>query len=148
VKITGKNPAAVLLGVVGGIWVLSWLVLEAALFTGAASANLMFVAAFGMFAVGETMYAPVLSPLAAALAPEGLVGTTLGSLAALRTGISAGGPLVAGVLISAGLPHVFVLLHVAINAAAVGVAWRLWSVQRRMSAAVDNGRTDLRSTSA
>ena len=130
VRVTGKNPGAVLLGVVGVTWVLSWLLLEVALFTGVASANLIFVLAFGLFAVGETMYAPVLSPLAAAVAPDGLVGTTLGALAALRTGVSAAGPLVAGVLITAGLPHVFVLLHVAINAAAVVVAWRLWSVQR------------------
>ncbi|MEJ7628657.1 MAG: MFS transporter [Nocardioidaceae bacterium] len=146
VRVTGRNPGAVLLAVVGLVWVLSWLVLEVALFTGAASANLIFVMAFGMFAVGETMYAPVLSPLAAAVAPDGLVGTTLGALAALRTGISAAGPLVAGVLISADLPHVFVLLHVAINAAAVVVAVRLWSVQRQASGEVDNGRSDLRSS--
>jgi MFS family permease len=146
VKVTGKNPGAVLLAVVGGTWVLSWLMLEVALFTGAASANLIFVLAFALFAVGETMYAPVLSPLAAAVAPDGLVGTTLGALAALRTGISAAGPLVAGVLITAGLPHVFVLVHVAINAAAVAVAWRLWSVQRDARVEVDNDRTDLRSS--
>ncbi len=147
VKITGKNPGAVLLAVVGSIWVLSWLLLELALFTGPASANVIFVVAFGIFAVGETMYAPVLSPLAAAVAPDGMVGTTLGALAGLRTGISAAGPLVAGLLISASLPHVFVLLHVAINIAAVTVALRLWSVQRRASVPVevDNEQTDLRS---
>lgn len=145
VKVTGKNPGAVLLGVVGVVWVLSWLMLEAALFTGAASASTIFVLAFGLFAVGETMYAPVLSPLAASVAPPGLVGTTLGALSALRTGISAAGPLVAGVLITAGLPHVFVLVHVAINAAAVGVAVRLWSVQRRVSVEVDNEPIDSRS---
>jgi Major Facilitator Superfamily len=146
VKVTSKNPGAVLLGVVGVTWVLSWLMLEVALFTGAASANLIFVLAFGLFAVGETMYAPVLSPLAAAVAPDGLIGTTLGALSALRTGVSAAGPLVAGVLITAGLPHVFVLLHVAINAAAVVVAWRLWSVQPGVRVQVDNDETDLRSS--
>jgi hypothetical protein len=146
VKVTGRHPGAVLLVVVAGIWVLTWLLLEVALFTGSAGANLIFVLAFGLFAVGETMYAPVLSPLAAAIAPEGLVGTTLGTLAALRTGVSAAGPLVAGVLISAGLPHLFVIVHVAINAAAVAVAWRLWRVQRQARVLVDNGRTDLRSS--
>jgi MFS family permease len=144
VRLTGKNPGAVLLGVVGVTWVLSWLLLEVALVTQVASADLVFVLAFGLFAVGETMYAPVLSPLAAAVAPDGLVGTTLGALAALRTGISAAGPLVAGVLITAGLPHVFVLLHVAINAAAIVIAWRLWSVQRGVFVPVDNGGTELR----
>jgi len=145
VKVTGKNPGAALLGVVGVTWVVSWLLLEVALFTGAASANVIFVASFGIFAVGETMYAPVLSPLAAAVAPAGLVGTTLGALAALRTGISAAGPLVAGVLITAGLPHVFVLLHVAINAAAIVVAWRLYEAQRS-SVEVDNERSEPRSS--
>lgn len=146
VKITGKQPGAGLLGAVGLLWVLSWLLLEVALFTGTAAAGVIFVVAFGMFAIGETMYAPVLSPLAAAVAPEGMVGTTLGALAALRTGISAAGPLVAGVLIAAGLPHVFVLLHVAVNVAAVAVALRLWSVLRHASVEVDNGQTDLRSS--
>jgi MFS family permease len=146
VRLTGRNPGAVLLAVVGTTWVLSWLLLEAALFTGVATANVIFVAAFGLFAVGETMYAPVLSPLAAAVAPDGMVGTTLGALAALRTGVSAAGPLVAGVLITTGLPHVFVLLHVAINAAAVVVAWRLWCAQREAAVEVDNGQTDLRSS--
>ncbi len=145
VKVTGKNPGAALLGVVGVTWVVSWLLLEVALFTGAASANVIFVASFAIFAVGETMYAPVLSPLAAAVAPAGLVGTTLGALAALRTGISAAGPLVAGVLITAGLPHVFVLLHVAINVVAIVVAWRLYGAQRA-SVEVDNVRSDPRSS--
>ena len=145
VRFTGKNPGAVLLAVVGMTWVLSWLMLEAALFAGAASASVIFVMAFGLFAVGETMFAPVLSPLAASLAPDGLVGTTLGALAALRTGISAAGPLVAGLLITAGLPHVFVLVHVAINAAAVALAWRLWSVQRADSVEVDNVPIEVRS---
>jgi MFS family permease len=104
----------------------------------------IFVAAFGIFAVGETMYAPVLSPLAAAIAPEGLVGTTLGALAALRTAISAAGPLVAGLLISQHLPHVFVLLHVVVNLAAAAVAWRLWRVQRESRRPVDNVQTDPR----
>jgi MFS family permease len=136
---------------VAGIWTATWLLLESALFSSAAAASVMFVTAFGIFAVGETMYAPVLSPLAAAVAPEGLLGTTLGALSALRTGISAAGPLVAGLLISQGLPHVFVLVHVAINAVAVAVAWRLHTVQRRQrtrvgeGAPVDNGRTDPRS---
>lgn len=146
VKITGTHSGAVLLGLVGLLWVLSWLLLEVALFTGTARAGIIFVVAFGMFAVGETMYAPVLAPLAAAVAPPGLVGTTLGLLAALRTGISAAGPMVAGLLISANLPHIFVLLHVVINAAAVLVAARLWSVLRSSKVAVDNGLTDLRSS--
>jgi len=89
----------------------------------------MFVVAFAIFAVGETMYAPILSPLTAAVAPPGLVGTTLGALAALRTGISAVGPLLAGVLLAFDLPHVFVLGHALINAVAIVLAMRLLRAQ-------------------
>ena len=96
VRLTGDRDGAGLLVVVGAIWVGSWLLLEAALFVSPHVAGALFVVAFAIFAVGETMYAPILSPLTAAVAPPGLVGTTLGALAALRTGISAVGPLVAG----------------------------------------------------
>ncbi len=142
VTLTKRHSAAALLTIVGSIWALTWLLLEASLFVDPARAASMFVVAFAIFAVGETMYAPVLSPLAAAVAPPGLVGTTLGALAALRTGVSAAGPLVAGVLIALNLPHVFVLLHVAINLGAVALAWRLLRAQSTVSVEVDNGETD------
>ena len=103
VRLTGDRDGAGLLVVVGAIWVGSWLLLEAALFVSPHVASALFVVAFAIFAVGETMYAPILSPLTAAVAPPGLVGTTLGALAALRTGISAVGPLVAGALLAFAL---------------------------------------------
>ena len=53
----------------------------------------------------------------------------LGALAALRTGISAVGPLVAGALLAFDLPHVFVLAHVVINAVAIVLALRLFRTQ-------------------
>ncbi|HEY7042598.1 MAG TPA: MFS transporter [Nocardioidaceae bacterium] len=137
VRLTGSQSGAALLAVVGGIWVASWLLLEVALFVSPQVAGVMFVVTFAIFAVGETMYAPILSPLTAAVAPAGLVGTTLGALAALRTGISAVGPLVAGVLFAFDLPHVFVLGHVAINAAAIALAVRLHQAQTAPTSDVD-----------
>jgi MFS family permease len=146
IKVTKQHSGPWLLVIVATIWVVTWLLLEAALFTDPETAGTMFVLAFAIFALGETMYAPVLSPLAAAVAPPGLVGTTLGALAALRTGISAAGPLVAGVLVALDLPHVFVLLHVAINAAAGMLAWRLMQARTATAGSaaveVDNGVTD------
>lgn len=139
VKVTGRHGGAALLAVVGAIWAATWLLLELALFARPGTASLMFVVSFGVFAVGETMYAPMLSPLAAATAPPGMVGTTLGALAALRTGISAAGPLIAGLLLALHLPHVFVLGHVAINALAVVVAWRLSRAQHSVPDGVDTG---------
>jgi hypothetical protein len=75
----------------------------------------MFIVVFGVFAVGETMYAPVLNPLTASLAPSGMVGTTLGIFAALQTGFA----------LSAGHWALFVGVHVGISLVAVFAALRL-----------------------
>jgi MFS family permease len=104
--------------------VFSWLLLAAASFVPAL-AGAMFVGVFGVFAIGETMYAPVLNPLTASLAPAGMVGTTLGIFAALQTGVSAAGPLLAGVALSTGRGSLFVAVHVGISLIAVFAALRL-----------------------
>lgn len=123
-KWTAKRAAPSLLVAVGSIWVASWLLLAAASFMPA-MAGTMFVGVFGVFAIGETMYAPVLNPLTASLAPAGMVGTTLGIFAALQTGVSAAGPLLAGVALSAGQGTLFVAVHVGISLIAVVAAFRL-----------------------
>ncbi|HET7279225.1 MAG TPA: MFS transporter [Dermatophilaceae bacterium] len=129
VRVTAKRGAPGLLMVVGAIWTLAWVMLTAASsFPELAAA--VFVSAFGVFAVGETMYAPVLNPLTASLAPEGMVGTTLGLFAALQTGVSAIGPLVAGILLGAGQSRLFLGVHLAISAVAFASAWRLRSLTR------------------
>ncbi|MFF2495435.1 MFS transporter [Agromyces sp. NPDC058064] len=124
VKLTAKRSAPALLMAVGSIWVVSWLILSAAQFSpGIATA--LFVTTYGIFAVGETIYSPVLNPLTAQLAPKGMVGQTLGTIAALQTAFSAAGPLVAGVLLGAGLTDVFLGMHLAVSALAVFAAWRI-----------------------
>ena len=126
-KWTAKRSAPSLLVAVGTIWVLSWLLLAAAPFMSAL-AGTMFVGVFGVFAVGETMYALVLNPLTASLAPSGMVGTTLGMFAALQTGVSAAGPLLAGIALGAGQGSLFVAIHVGISLIAVLAALRLRSL--------------------
>lgn len=124
VRLTANRPAATLLMLVGGVWTLAWVVLSIAQFNpGIASA--IFVTTFGIFAVGETMYAPVLNPLTASLAPKGLVGTTLGTFTAIQTTFSALGPLVAGALLGAGLANGFLGMHIVISLVALYAAWRL-----------------------
>ncbi len=128
-KLTAKRPAPVLLMGVGTIWVAAWLILASAeLAPGIASA--LFVVSFGVFAVGETIYAPVLNPLTASLAPRGMEGQTLGTIAALQTAFSAAGPLVAGVLLGAGLPEAFLGLHLGFSLLAVFAAWRVHRLLR------------------
>ena len=124
VRLTANRSGATLLMGVGLIWTVSWLVLAASALAPQLAA-VLFVTTFAIFAVGETMYAPVLNPLTASLAPSGLVGTTLGMFTALQTGFSAVGPLVAGVILGAGLGSLFIGLHVAISLLAVFGAWRL-----------------------
>jgi MFS family permease len=126
-KWTARRSSPSLLVAVGSIWVFSWLLLAAASFMPAL-AGAMFVGVYGLFAVGETMYAPVLNPLTASLAPSGMVGTTLGIFAALQTGVSAAGPLLAGVALSAGHGSLFVAVHVGISLIAVFAALRLRSL--------------------
>lgn len=132
VRVTARRGAPALLMIVGAIWTASWALL--ALSSQAPEiAAALFVTAFGVFAVGETMYAPILNPLTASLAPEGMVGTTLGMFTALQTGVSAVGPLVAGVILGAGLGGVFIGLHVAISVLAVFAAWRLRTTLSRVA---------------
>lgn len=128
VRWTANRPAAPLLMAVGAIWLACWVGLGAvASFPGLAS--VVLVSTFGVFALGETMYGPVLNPLVAGLAPQGHVGATLGLFTGLQTGVSALGPLIAGVALSGGWGGGngvgFVALHVVISAVAIGAAWQV-----------------------
>ena len=130
VRLTARRSAGSLLMAVGVIWTLSWVILSLAQLDPAI-ASALFVTTFGIFAVGETMYSPVLNPLTASLAPAGMVGRTLGTFNAIQTTFSALGPLVAGALLGAGLANGFLALHVVISLVAVYAAWRLRIVMRR-----------------
>ena len=125
VRWTAHRPAAPLLMAVGAIWLACWVGLGAVASVPQLAA-VVLVTTFGVFALGETMYGPVLNPLVASLAPKGHVGSTLGLFTGLQTGVSALGPLIAGVALSGGHGRGFVALHVLISAVAVGAAWRLW----------------------
>ena len=75
------------------------------------------------------MYAPVLNPLTASLAPRGHGRhARSGCSRAIQTTFSAVGPLLAGVALNAGHGTVFVAAHVVISLVAVGAAWRLRSL--------------------
>ena len=117
VKWTAKRSAPSLLVAVGSIWVLSWLLLVAASVVPV-MAGTMFIVVFGVFAVGETMYARVLNPLSA---PRWV-------FAALQTGVSAAGPMLASFALSAGHGSLFVGVHVGISLVAVFAALRLRSL--------------------
>jgi MFS family permease len=134
VRLTARRSSASLLLGVGLVWVAGWVLLSLA-HVLPASATMLFVVAYGVFGVGETMYAPILSPLAASLVPEGHLGGVLGILGGLQTGLSALGPLVAGVLLGADLPEAFLGLHVVISVVAVVAALRLRRALRDLTPA-------------
>src|SRR5580765_1631841 len=137
VRFTARRSSADLLVVVGAVWLTSWVLLALGSVIPGSGAWL-FVGAFGVFGVGETMYAPILNPLTAELAPAGYVGTTLGLFNALQTGLSAAGPLVAGALLGAGWSAGFLGLHAAISALAVYAAWQLRRTLRRDKARAEH----------
>jgi MFS family permease len=133
VKWTARRSARSLLVAVGSIWVLAWLLLAAASVVPVLAGAMFIVVfvvfvVFGVFAVSGTMYSPVLSPLTASLAPSGMVGTTLGIFAALQTGVSAAGPMLAGADLTAGHASLFIGVRVGIRLVAVFAALRLRSL--------------------
>lgn len=119
----GRQPARLMM-VVGGIWVLCWIVLGAAASVHGAAVYL-FVGIFAVFAVGETIFTPILNPLVAQLSSPAILGASIGTFAALLTTFSAVGPLVAGTVLGHGLPQVFIGLHLLISVFAVYAAVRL-----------------------
>jgi MFS family permease len=153
VRWTAHRPAAPLLMAVGTIWLVCWVALGAVASVPQLAA-VVLVTTFGVFALGETMYGPVLNPLVATLAPQGHVGSTLGLFTGLQTGVSALGPLIAGLALSGGHGGGFVALHVLISAVAVGAAWRLrghlraerTTVRREPAAPVDELAPAVRDT--
>ena len=81
------------------------------------------------FAIGETMYAPILNPWTAALALR-LVGTT-GVFTRPRPGSRPPARLLASVA-RAGLSSVFLGLHPSSRLVAVGAAWQLRNLLNRV----------------
>jgi MFS family permease len=119
----GSSPAT-LLAACALVWVVVWLVLAAPLTVHAGAAGFV-LGGYALFSVGETMLAPVLSPLAATLAPAGAVGRTLAAMNGAQTAATAVGPGLAGTLLALGLPVGFIALQVLVCLLAVVGARRL-----------------------
>lgn len=101
-----RGPISLLLGCVA-LWATSWALLLGALVGWPPPAGAL-VSAYAVFAFGETLLSPVLTPLAASMAPVGATGRTLSVVSAARTLAGAVGPSLSGVLLANGVPAVFV----------------------------------------
>lgn len=131
VRLTRRVAPAKLLALCGGLWVGVWLVLALPLLH-AGFASGVIVAGYALFSVGETMLAPVLTPLAASLAPEGAVGRTLAALTGAQTFATAVGPGLSGLLLGIGAPSGFIALQLGCCLLAVVGARRLHGAVRHL----------------
>ena len=130
VRATRQVAPARLLALCAVLWIGVWLVLAAPMLHRQSAAALV-IAGYGLFSVGETMLAPVLSPLAASLAPAGATGRTLAAMNGAQTAATAVGPGIAGALLGLGLPVGFIAVQVLCCALAVVGARRLHRATRR-----------------
>jgi len=124
VRATRTVRPAVLLACCGALWIAVWLVLATPMLHRAWSSTLV-LAGYALFSVGETMLAPVLSPLAASLAPAGATGRMLAAVNGAQTAATAVGPGLSGVLLGLGLPAGFIALQLACCVVAIVGARRL-----------------------
>ncbi|WP_375479879.1 MFS transporter [uncultured Jatrophihabitans sp.] len=124
IRATRRTSPALLLAACASIWVVVWLVLAAPML-GLGGASAFVIGGYALFSLGETVLAPVLSPLAAALAPDGAVGRTLAAMNAAQTAATALGPALSGVLLALGVPFAFIGLQLLCCVAAIIGARRL-----------------------
>jgi dipeptide/tripeptide permease len=111
VRATRSVSPATLLALCAVTWIGVWLffAVPLALPRGASA---FVVLGYALFSLGETMLAPVLSPLAATLAPAGAVGRTLAAMNGAQTVATAVGPALSAVLLGVGAPVAFIALQV------------------------------------
>ncbi|GAB2464985.1 MFS transporter [Jatrophihabitans fulvus] len=124
VRMTRHVSPARLLALCGLMWIGVWVVLGIPMLSGGLAGSLV-IGGYALFSIGETMLAPVLTPLAAALAPEGAVGRTLAAVTGAQTLATAVGPGLSGALLALGAPSGFIVLQIAVCAIAVVGAKRL-----------------------
>jgi MFS family permease len=112
VALTRSHRSTSLLMTCAALWVVCWLVFALPLVVAHHDVLFMFVG-FAAMSFGETMMAPILSALAAALAPVGAVGRTMAAVTGASTIATAIGPVFAGALIGLHLPAGFIAMQIA-----------------------------------
>jgi MFS family permease len=121
---TRRHSGTALLAGCAAIWVLCWLIFGLPLVTAGHDDGFVLLG-FAVMSAGETMMAPILSPLAAGLAPDGAAGRTMAAVTGAGTAATAIGPVLSSVLLGLRLPAVFIALQVGCCLAAALVALRL-----------------------
>ena len=140
VALTRDHAPTTLLVWCGALWIGCWLIFAAPLLIAGSGVGAgAILLGYASISFGETMLAPVLSPFAAELAPEGAVGRTLGAVGGATTLASAIGPVMSGVLLALGVPLAFIALQLVCCVAAIGLAVGLGRMLRTpaVSATID-----------
>ncbi len=124
VAFTRHRLGTSLLTVAALLWVFCWAIFGLPLVIRGFDSVFVFIG-FAALSLGETMMAPILSPLAAALAPPGAAGRTMAAVSGASTVATAIGPILSGVLLGLRLPAVFSAMQILFCLAAAAAALRL-----------------------
>jgi MFS family permease len=147
VAATRRRSGTTLLAACAAIWVLCWLVFGMPLLLSGHDEGFVLLG-FGVMSVGETMMAPILSPLAASLAPAGAAGRTIAAVTGAGTVATAVGPVLSSAMLGFGRPGEFILLQVGCCVAAGLLALRLGRLLRSPVAATASSATEPLATTA
>ena len=122
--ITRKHNAGRLLAGSSSIWLAGWLVLALPLWTDMPIAGAVLIGLV-VLAIGETTYAPVMTPLAASLVRDEQAAAVTATMLTIFTTATTIGPLAAGVLFATTGPTGFAIAQLVLCAAAMVLASRL-----------------------
>jgi MFS family permease len=131
--IKGRSRSYLMLAV-ALTWAMSWILMGSSLLAGPTVALAFVLVASGVFALGETLWAPVAPSLVNDLAPEHLRGRYNSSMSLVWSLSSIIGPGIAGLMLGAGLEVAWILVLVAGCTAAAVMALGL---RRVLSAQLD-----------
>ncbi|UQX89542.1 MFS transporter [Jatrophihabitans telluris] len=124
VAYTKRRSLTSLLAICALLWVGCWLIFGLPLIIGGFDGAFVMIG-FAALSFGETMMAPILSPLAAALAPEGATGRTMAAVSGASTVATAIGPILSSALLGLHLPAVFIVMQVVFCLAAAASSLKL-----------------------
>ena len=134
--IRGRSRSYLILAV-AGTWAISWILMGSSLLAQPTLALVLVLVASGIFALGETLWAPVAPSLVNDLAPEHLRGRYNSSMSLVWSLSSIIGPGIAGLMLGAGLEVAWILFLLAGCTVAAVMALGL----RRVLTAQLDGRT-------
>jgi MFS family permease len=120
-RLEGRRRTRALM-LMAAVWALSWLVVgSSALAPGTLLPAVLLVASMGVFGLGETLLSPIMPAVTNDLAPEHLRGRYNATASLAFQAAAIDGPVVAGALMQARLPAVYIASLIAGSLALVAL---------------------------